>query len=104
MGFQIGANFNEVLNVSYFHTRDYDFGERFMDDRFAGIQSSVMIPIGGNFQIGPSVRLATYNNELQKLFVAAEARVTLNDSLKIGFEYGNGEKRGYGLKFIWNLY
>ena len=63
-----------------------------------------MIPIGGNFQIGPSVRLATYNNELQKLFVAAEARVTLNDSLKIGFEYGNGEKRGYGLKFIWNLY
>ncbi|KYG80223.1 hypothetical protein [Roseivirga echinicomitans] len=102
-GYQIGINFKEVFNISYFHTRDYDFGERYMDDRFAGIQSSVMLPIGDNMQIGPSVRLAKYNSEAQKVFIAAEARVDLNESWKLGFEYGVGEKRGFGLKFIWNL-
>ena len=104
VGYQIGINVKEVFNISYFHTRDYDFGERYMDDRFAGLHSSVMIPVSENFQIGPSVRLATYNAELQKVFLAAEARLDLNDSWKLGFEYGYGEKKGYGLKFIWNLY
>ncbi|MGW8123029.1 hypothetical protein ACV07N_10270 [Roseivirga echinicomitans] len=104
VGYQIGVNFKEVFNLSYFHTRDYDFGERYMDDRFAGIHSSVMLPVSDKLQIGPSVRLATYNAEFQKVFVAAEARLALNDSWKLGFEYGVGEKKGYGLKFIWNMY
>ncbi|WP_323757167.1 hypothetical protein [Roseivirga sp.] len=102
-GYQIGVNFKEVFNMSYFHTRDYDFGERYMDDRFAGIQSSVMLPIGDFMQIGPSVRLAKFNSKSQKVFVAAEARFDLSDSWKLGLEYGVGEKRGAGLKFIWNM-
>jgi len=103
-GYQIGVNFKEVFNLSYFHTRDYDFGERYMDDRFAGIQSSIMLPVGDYMQIGPSVRLATYNSEFQKLFIAGEARFDLSESWKLGFEYGVGEKKGFGLKFIWNMY
>ena len=103
-GYEIGVNFKEVFNISYFHTRDYDFHERYMDDRFAGVQSSLMLPLGSYLEVGPSVRLGTYNCEIQKLFVAAEVRVDLNESWKIGLEYGIGEKEGFGLKFIWNIY
>tara|TARA_A100000171_G_C2127517_1_gene144492 strand:+ start:811 stop:1266 length:456 start_codon:yes stop_codon:yes gene_type:complete len=103
-GYQIGINFKEVFNLSYFHTRDYDFGERYMDDRFAGIQSSIMLPVGEYMQVGPSVRLATYNTELQKVFIAAEVRLDLSDAWKLGLEYGAGDKKGFGLKFIWNMY
>ena len=103
-GFQLGLNYKEVFNISYFNTRDYEFGERFMDDRFAGLQSSIMLPITDQVQVGPSVRLATYNEEFQKLFVGAEVRLDISNTWKFALEYGKGEKKGFGMKLIWNMY
>ena len=103
-GFQLGLNYKEVFNISYFNTRDYEFGERFMDDRFAGLQSSIMLPITDQVQVGPSVRLATYNEEFQKLFVGAEVRLDISNTWKFALEYGQGEQKGFGLKLIWNMY
>ena len=104
VGYQIGINIKEVFNISYFHTRNYAFGERFMDDRFAGIHTSLVFPVSESMQVGPAVRFATYNAEFEKVFFAIEARLDLNESWKIGFEYGKGAQKGFGMKFIWNMY
>jgi hypothetical protein len=103
-GYQLGINYKEVINISYFHTRSYQFGENWMDDRFAGIQTSVVFPVCDKVQIGPSVRIATYNEEWQKVFIGVETRVDVSDVLKFALEYGAGDQKGFGLKLIWNMY
>jgi hypothetical protein len=62
------------------------------------------LPITDQVQVGPSVRLAAYNEEFQKLFVGAEVRFDISNSWKFAVEYGKGEKAGFGLKLIWNMY
>lgn len=103
-GFQMGVNYKEVLNIGYFHTRDYQFGENFMDNRFSGVQAGIMLPITEDVQVGPSFRVATYNEEFQKVFVGAEVRFDMSEAWKFAIEYGKGEKAGFGLKLIWNMY
>lgn len=103
-GVQLGVNYKEVFNISYFNSRNYQFGERFIDDRFSGVQSSIMFPVLDHVQVGPSVRVATYNEEFQKLFIGAEVRFDMSKAWKFAIEYGKGEKDGFGLKLIWNMY
>jgi hypothetical protein len=103
-GFQLGINYKETLNIGYFHTRNYQFGENFMDDRFSGVQASIVLPITEGVQVGPSFRVATYNEEFQKVFIGAEVRFDMSDAWKFAIEYGKGEKKGFGMKLIWNIY
>lgn len=103
-GAQMGVNYKEVFNIGYFHTRSYQFKENFMDDRFSGIQSSIVFPIFEQIQIGPSVRVGTYNEVWQKVFWGVEARFDISKDLKFAIEYGKGESKGFGLKVIWNMY
>ncbi|MHA7101751.1 hypothetical protein BXY85_2952 [Roseivirga pacifica] len=104
IGASIGVNVNERFNLSYFHTRDYDFSETYMDNRWAGLYAAMVFPINDCFDLGPAVRLNTFNGEWKKVFVGAELRVDLGWNTKLGFEYGMGEKAGGSLKLIWNIY
>ncbi|MFY0591913.1 hypothetical protein [Roseivirga sp.] len=104
-GIQIGANFNEKLEVSFFHMRDYKSSrESWMDSRWSGLNLNYMLNINEKVQLGPIIRISQFNSEFQKPFIGLESRFVLNDNAKIGFFYGNASSNGAGIKLIWNLY
>lgn len=103
-GFSLGMNVKEVLNISYFHTRDYVSKETFMDTRWAGLHAGLMIPVTDKMDIGPSVRLATLDGEFEKMYYGAEVRFDVAWNTKLGLEYGRGKETVFGVKFIWNIY
>lgn len=104
VGYSLGFNFFERLNVSYFHSRDYDFGQDIFDNRWAGLHVALVFPVLNRFEFGPTVRFSEYNNRPQQTFYGAELRLDIGDYTKIGFEYGVADTPGTSIKFIWNLY
>lgn len=104
-GFSIGVNFKEVINLSYFHTRDYKSKETsHMDTRWSGLYAAVMLPISDCVEVGPVARLTALDLEWQKPYFGAEARVDLSWNTKLGFEYGKSNHEAMSVKLIWNLY
>lgn len=108
-GFHIGVNYKEALNVSYFAMRDYDFSDGIKDYGWYGLNAAYMLKLGDHLAIGPVLRLASINGEWEKPYYGAEMRYNLNRNWKIGFEYGSaksekGPHKGFGFKFIWNMY
>ncbi len=105
IGFSIGVNYKEVLNLSYFHTRDYKSKETtYMDTRWAGLYAAAMFPVNDCIEVGPVMRLTTLDNDFQKPYFGAEARIDLSWNTKIGFEFGKANHQAVGVKLIWNLY
>lgn len=104
-GFGIGANIKEVVSINYFHVRDYDFSETFMDNRFAGIHINAVVPVVDNIELGGGVRYGTLNTEWQKPLVSGELRLRCNDAIKLSFEYGKSDGRtGSSIRLLFNLY
>ena len=104
-GFSLGVNFKEVINVSYFHTRDYKSKEgSYMDTRWSGLYAAVMPPINDCVEVGPVARLTALDVEWQKPYFGAEARLDLGWNTKLGFEYGKADHKAMSVKLIWNIY
>lgn len=107
-GFHIGVNYKEIVNVSYFAMRDYNFGDSIKDYGWYGLNTAIMIPVVDKMGVGPVVRLANINGDWEKPYFGAEIRYDLSDKVKFGLEYGSskGETKrhnGFGLKLIWNI-
>jgi hypothetical protein len=103
-GSGIGVNYNEMVSIAYFHSRDYDFSDVFMDNRWAGIYMAFTLPVHDAIDLGPVVRFSTFNTEWQKVYVGAELRVDIGWNTKLGVEYGKGNEEAVSLKLIWNIY
>lgn len=104
-GFGIGMNYKQIFSLNYFHTRDYDTKETYMDNRFAGVYASLVFPVCGGFEIGGGVRKGTLNMEWQKMHYGGEIRYKFNDKLRIAYEQGfSGDHKATSLKLIVNLY
>ena len=103
-GYQIGLNYKEVLSVNYFHTRDYESRESYMDSRWAGLYTAVIIPASENLGIGPVYRLLAFNGKFQKPYMGIEARFDVSWNLKFGLEFGKSSSEAAVFKLIWNLY
>ncbi|WP_286756041.1 hypothetical protein [Roseivirga sp. UBA838] len=104
-GFSLGVNFKEVFNFSYFHTRDYKSKEgSYMDTRWAGLYTAIMLPVNDCFQVGPTFRMAALDAQFEKPYFGVEGRVNLAWNTKLGFEYGKSNERAMSVKLIWNIY
>lgn len=108
-GFHIGMNYKEIVNLSYFAMRDYDFGNGIKDYGWYGLNAAIMIPVVDKIVVCPVVRLANINGDWEKPYFGAEMRYDLSSKLKFGLEYGSSKgetnrHEGFGLKMIWNIY
>lgn len=104
-GVALGINFKQFLSVNYFHLRDYEYGDNFFDNRYAGLYFNIVIPVFQNLEIGPTARFATMNANWQNLALAGEMRYKFSKSFRMSLEKSvRSDHNFWATKLIFNLY
>ncbi len=104
-GVALGANIEEIVSIGYFHLRDYEYGDNYFDNRYAGLYFNLAIPVSKNLEIGPTTRFATINAEWQNLAFAGELKYKFSRSVRMSIEKSiQSDQDFWSAKLIFNLY